>query len=224
MNAGRALLGAALVAVGIVLLLDTADVVDAGESIRSAWPVVFVFLGAAQIVAERRASAVALLLIAGGGLVLAVTTGVIDADLWSLVWPIFLIGAGVWLVLWRRAAMVSRADEITRLAVFAPGRVASRAPALRRVEVTSVFSSFRLDLTGARPDPEGTRVAATSVFGEIVIVVPKGWRVEVRGLPVFGGWDDTTSRSDVSPDSPVLRVHVLALFGGVEVRHPRHWR
>jgi hypothetical protein len=223
-NAGRALVGAALVAFGGVLLADGAGLIDAAESVREGWPLVFVFLGAAQVAVDRRLSMVSGLLIAGGGVALAVTTGAVDADLWSLVWPIMLIGAGVWLVAWRRIPVPTRADEISRLAVFAPARIASRAGALRRAEVTSVFTSLSLDLSRARLDPGGGRVAATAVFGQIVVVVPKGWRIAVRGLPIFGGWDDTTSRVETAPDSPLLRVQVLSLFGGVEVRHPRVWR
>jgi hypothetical protein len=222
-NSGRALIGAGLVAVGTILLADAAGTLDAGAWIRAGWPVIFVFLGAVQIAAERHISMVAVGLITAGGVALAVTTGVLDADVWSLVWPALLIAAGVWLVVWRIAPAVSTADEFSRLAVFAPGRVASRAPALRRVELTAVFSSLRLDLVRARLDPGGARIAATSVFGGIVILVPEGWRVTVRGLPIFGGWDDTTSRVDVGPDAPALRVQALTFFGGIEVRHPRQW-
>lgn len=224
MNAGRVLLGAVLVVFGSVVLLDTADLIDAGDSIRAGWPAIFIVLGVAQIGLERRLTIVSGLLLIAGGAALTVTTGVIDADLWALTWPILVIGAGVWLVAWRRVPVVSHDDEVTRLAVFAPGRVASRAGALRRADMTSVFSSLRLDLTRARLAPEGARVAATAVFGEVVVVVPKGWQVEVRGLPIFGGWDDTTSRLDVEAGAPRLQVQVLSLFGGVQVRHSRVWR
>jgi len=223
-NAGRALLGAALVVFGGVLLADTTGMIDATASIRQGWPLVFVFLGLAQAAVERRISMVSGFLVLGGGVALVVTTGIIDADLWSLIWPILLIGAGVWLVAWRRTPAPTDAEEISRLVVFAPGRVISRASALRRAEVTSLFSSLSLDLSRARLDPAGARIAATAIFGQVVVVVPKGWRIQVRGLPIFGGWDDTTSRADVDTGSPLLRVQVLSLFGGVEVRHPRVWR
>jgi len=164
-NAGRALLGAALAVFGGVLLADTAGMIDATASIRQGWPLVFVFLGLAQAAVERRISMVSGFLVLGGGVALVVTTGIIDADLWSLIWPILLIGAGVWLVAWRRTPAPTDAEEISRLVVFAPGRVISRASALRRAEVTSLFSSLSLDLSRARLDPAGARIAATAIFG-----------------------------------------------------------
>jgi len=203
-NVGRALLGTALVAFGAVLLADTAGLVDAAASVRRGWPLAFVFLGVAQAAVERRISMVSSFLILGGGAALVVTTGVLDADVWSLVWPILVIGAGVWLVAWRRTPAPTRADEISRLVVFAPGRVVSRAAGLRRAEVTTLFSSLSLDLSRARLDPAGARVSATAIFGQIVVLVPKGWEIQVRGLPIFGGWDDTASRVDVDPGSPRL--------------------
>jgi hypothetical protein len=58
----------------------------------------------------------------------------------------------------------------------------------------------------------------------VIVVVPHGWDVDVRGVPVFGGWDDTVSRTGIPPGAPALRVGVLTVFGGVEVRHPDRWR
>jgi len=223
-NAGRATLGAVLVALGTLLLVDAAGGADAGGIITSWWPAVFVFLGVVQVVLERRIPAVAALLIAGGAVALAATTGAVDADVWSLVWPVSLIGAGVWLVARRHVRPVSGEDEVIRLAVFAPARLRSTASRLRRIDATAVFTSLRLDLTGATLDPGGARVAATSLFGNVIVVVPHGWDVDVGGVPVFGGWDDTVSRTGVPPGAPRLRVGVLTLFGGVEVRHPDRWR
>ncbi len=224
MNSGRILIGVVLVILGGVWLLDAAGAGDAGMWIREGWPAVFVFLGAAQTVIERRVSVVSGVLVVAGAVALAVTTGAVDADLWALVWPVLLIGAGVWLVVRRRFPPVCRDAEISRLVVLAPGRIVSRAEGLRRADVTALFSALRLDLTGASLAGGRAKVAATAVFGSVVIVVPKGWQIEVRGIPVFGGWDDTTSRVDAADDAPCLRVQVLSLFGGVEVRHPRVWR
>jgi predicted membrane protein len=223
-NAGRATLGAVLVAVGALLLIDAAGGADAGRIITTWWPLVFVFLGVVQVVLERRVPAVAALLVGGGTVALLVTTGVVDADLWALLWPVLLIGAGVWLVARRHLRPVSRDDEVIRLAVFAPARLTSKAARLRRIDATAVFTSLRVDLSGATLDPAGARVAATSVFGNVVVVVPHGWDVDVRGVPVLGGWDDTVSRTGIPPGAPRLRVGVLTLFGGVEVRHPDRWR
>ncbi len=224
MTAGRVVLGVLLVGIGTVFLLDTANVIESGDAVAVWWPAILVLLGGAQIGIERRVSTVSGIVVVVGVVALLVTTGAVDADLWALVWPILLIGAGLWLVIRRRFPPLSKENAISRLAVLAPDRLASRAPAFSRGDITAILTTMRLDLTKAELAPDGAQLAATAVFGSVVVVVPKGWKVVIRGVPVFGGFDDTTSRIDVGPDAPVVRISFLTLFGGIEVRHPRRWR
>lgn len=224
-NAGRTLVGAALVAVGAVYLLDVAGVVEAGGVIGRWWPALFVALGLLQAYGERRFGAVAWVLIVGGLVLLTVSTGVFGETAWSITWPILVVLAGAWLLSgWGRLRRGQIEDpEFSRLSLFNSMKVTSRSEGLRRASLTAVFGKLRLDLTGARLDPAGARVSATSVFGHIDVIVPQGWAVEVRGLPIVGAWDDTVSRRGVGPESPRLDVHVLAVLGGVEVKHRRRW-
>jgi len=144
---------------------------------------------------------------------------------WGIVWPILLIGAGIGLLLgWGRHRMGAVDEsEISGLAVLSSARVATRSSTFRRGSVTAVLGGLTLDLTRATPVPGGASVSVTAVFGGVEVVVPPGWVVTVRGLPLFGGWDDTTDRSGRGPDSPRLEIQALVLFGGLEVKHPRRW-
>lgn len=224
-NVGRTLVGSALVALGLVYLLDVAGVLDSGGFVGRWWPLLVIGLGLLQALGERHFSPVAWVLIGGGLLLLAVSTGVFGRTAWSITWPILTVLAGLWLVSgWGRLGRGLVDDpEFARLSVLNSVRLSCRSPALRRAGVTAVFGKLRLDLTGARLDPGGARLSATSVFGHIDVIVPQGWAVEVRGLPIAGAWDDTVSRRGVGPDSPRLDVHVLAVLGGVEVKHRRRW-
>jgi len=224
-SAGRAVLGAALVALGAVYLLDVAGVIEGGEVVGRWWPVLVVALGLLQAYAEKRFSAVVWALVVGGLLLLAVTTGLFGRRAWSVTWPILVVLAGAWLLSgWGRLRRGQIDDpEFSRMSVFNSVKLASRAYGLQRVSLTAVLGKLRLDLTGARLDPAGARLAATSLFGHIDVIVPEGWAVEVRGLPIVGAWDDTVSRRGLGPDSPRLEVHVLVVLGGVEVKHRRRW-
>ena len=219
---GRLVAGAVLVGVGALFLADALDGVDAGAVIASWWPLAVIGLGVVEVVAEGRLSAGPVVLFTIGGVLLAGTTGLLGDRLWSVMWPIGLVVLGLWLVLGRRRPTITRRADVRRLAVLTAARFASRSDRFRSADLTAVLGSIRLDLTRATLRPEGARVAATAVFGSIVVVVPEGWRVRVSGLPVFGGWDDTTSRA-VLAGAPALEVRVLAVFGGVEARHPARW-
>jgi hypothetical protein len=141
------------------------------------------------------------------------------------VWPIVLILCGGGLLFgWgrRRMGTVDEA-EVTGLALLSSSRVATRSVSFRRAAVTAVLGGMTLDLTRATPVPEGAAVSATAVFGGVDVVVPPGWSVSIRGLPLFGGWDDTTARTADGPDVPRLEIQALVVFGGLEVKHPRRW-
>jgi hypothetical protein len=144
---------------------------------------------------------------------------------WAITWPILVTLAGAFLLSgWGRAHRSPGDDpQFARLSFFNSVRLASRAGDLRLVALTAVFGKLRLDLTGARPHPAGARISTAAVFGHIDVIVPEGWAVTVRGMPIMGAWDDTVSRKGVGPHSPRLDVHVLAVIGGVEVKHKPRW-
>ncbi|MBM3694498.1 MAG: hypothetical protein FJW79_00975 [Actinobacteria bacterium] len=225
MSPGRSLVGGALMTLGVLYLLDAVGVLDAGPVVSRWWPVLLVALGVVQAASERRVSVVSGVLVVGGGLLLTVSTGLLGERAWGVAWPIVVTLAGAWLLTgWGRAHRAPGDDpRFARLSFINSVRLASRATALRRVVLTAVFGKLRLDLTGARLHPAGARISAASVFGHIDVIVPEGWAVEVRGVPIAGAWDDTVSRRGVGPHSPRLRVHVLAVIGGVEVKHKPRW-
>ena len=56
-------------------------------------------------------------------------------------------------------------------------------------------------------------------FGGVEIVVPEGWRVDVKGIPLFGGWSNKTARDLVGADAPLLSIEALVAFGGLDIGH-----
>jgi predicted membrane protein len=226
MSAGRAIVGAALVAVGALFLLDAGGVVEAGDTLRRWWPLLLVVLGLLQAVSERRFGWVATVLVVSGLLLLTVSGGLFGEGAWGVLWPSLFIVAGLWVLAgWGRGRDRRGASrEVATLSLFNLVRLVNRSVGFRSGTLTALFGGIRLDLTRATLDPGGARISATAVFGSIDVIVPSGWGVEVRGLPIFGGWDDTTSRLGITADSPRLAVQVLVLFGGVEVKHPERWR
>ena len=60
-------------------------------------------------------------------------------------------------------------------------------------------------------------VELTAMFGGINLLVPQDWKVEVTGIPIFGGWENKTILN-TNPDAPVLKVKCFVAFGGIEVK------
>lgn len=227
MNGGRLLFGTLIAALGVVFLAGSAGWVDAGDVLAGWWPVAIVALGVFQMVAARRTRRSATVLILVGLGLLAVTSGVLGSDAWDYVWPAALVGVGLWILTgWgkRYGLRPSDDEEVDGIAVLGSARLATRSQNFRRASLTSILGGVTLDLTEALPVPGGAEVTITALLGGASVLVPHGWLVEIRGLPLMGGWDDTTDRAAVGPGAPRLEIQVLVALGGVEVKHSGRWR
>jgi Cell wall-active antibiotics response 4TMS YvqF/Domain of unknown function (DUF5668) len=223
---GRVLLGLVGVAIGTLYLLESADVLDAGAAIDGWWPTLIIAIGLFQIAERSRALLGPLLLIGAGTLLLLVTTDVLEGDVWSYVWPAALIVLGITAIArWAGAGPLPRDagdDVVVASGIFGGPKLTSASQAFRGASLTAVFGGVDLDLREARPAARGARITATAAFGGIDILVPRGWRIAIKGTPIFGGVDDKTEHpADLPDDAPVLQIDAFVVFGGVEVKHTK---
>lgn len=219
MNTGRAVLGTGFLAVGTLVLLEQQDVLDAGEVIADWWPVLILVAALLDLVSRppRLASATILGLI--GLVLLGVTTDLVDANVWEVVWPVALVGLGLWLLLRRPSAVdrgATREETVEVVAVFSGRRVVATAPRFRGGTATAVFGGVEVDLTEARIEGEAT-LDAVALFGGVDVEVPPGWHVVLDGPAIFGG-NESHVPPPTDPDAPTLRIRATAIFGGVEVK------
>jgi hypothetical protein len=226
LDLGRLLIGVAIVTLGVLFLLDSADVLDADKAIGNWWPMLLVAAGVFTL-AERPPSVVrGALLTAAGAVLLLFTTDVLEENAWDFIWPALLVAAGIAIAArWRGHAVLSGAreeDVVRATAVFGGPKLASTAQQFRGAWLTAIFGGITLDLRGARPAPDGASINVTTAFGGADIIVPKGWRISVRSTPIFGGLEDKTDRSEPpADDAPMLHVDAVTVFGGVEIKHAK---
>jgi hypothetical protein len=224
LDLGRLLLGATVLTLGVLFLLDSAGVLDAGDAIDHWWPALIVAAGLLTL-AERPPSVVRGALLTGAGVVLLLfTTDALDEDAWSYVWPLLVIVAGLVIIgRWSGLAIPGGAtdgDVVRSTAVFGGPHLASTSRAFRGAWLTAIFGGITLDLRDAQPAADGASINATVAFGGIDILVPEGWRISVRSVPIFGGLDDKTDHSKVPAEgAPTLHVDAVTVFGGVDIKH-----
>lgn len=227
MNAGRLLAGSLLAALGVLFFLDSLDVLDAGDTIGGWWPAAIVGLGVFHAISGNRVSGGSIALVGIGVGLLGVTTGLLGDDAWGYVWPTALVLIGLWLMVgWGKRLGTRPADdaEIDGIAVLGSALHATRSKAFQRASLTAVLGGLTLDLNEAMPVPAGAEISVTAILGSVVIMVPRGWVVEIRGLPLMGGWDDTTERAPAGSSAPRLEIQALCALGGLEVKHASRWK
>ena len=221
---GRLLVGMVIATVGVLFLLDAAGVADAGDVIARWWPSVIVAAGLLTLAERPPAYLRGAILTAGGAVGLLFTTGVLDHNAWRYVWPVAVIVAGLAVMArWSGRTISSGShpdDVISSTSMFGGAELASADQQFRGAWLTAIFGGITLDLRDAHPAAGGASVNATVAFGGIDVLVPKGWRVTVKSVPIFGGVEDGTDRSDPLPaDAPTLHIDAVTVFGGVSVKH-----
>ncbi|HSG78541.1 MAG TPA: hypothetical protein VLD62_03095 [Acidimicrobiia bacterium] len=223
LDPGRLVVGISLVMVGVVAILDGADVVGWADVVADWWPTAVIGLGVAHAATDRRVSWGSGGLVVLGALLLLGTMGVFGERGLAIVWPVLLILVGTAVIVgWSLRRTVVEEPSWSRVIVASAPRLVVRSDRFERGDLTVIAGSARVDLTRTRLDAGGGRMSVTVIAGSVEVVVPEGWRVVVRGVAVLGGWDDTTSRR-VGEDAPTLEVRALAVVGGVDVRHRRRW-
>jgi hypothetical protein len=224
LDLGRLLLGLAIVTLGVLFLLDSAEVLNADRAVDRWWPMLIVAAGVFTLL-ERPASIVRGTILTGvGAILLLFTTDVLEESAWDYVWPALLVLAGLVIVArWSGRTIpqgASEEDVVRSTAVFGGHKIVSTAQGFRGAWLTAIFGGVTLDLRDARPAADGASVNATVAFGGVDVLVPKGWRISVRSTPIFGGTDDKTDHTvPPAPDAPALHIDAVTVFGGVDIKH-----
>ncbi len=83
-------------------------------------------------------------------------------------------------------------------------------------DLTSIMGGCELDLREA--SIEGSAVLnAFALMGGIEIQVPTDWTVEVEGVPILGGFEETTLRPKDASKRLIIRGY--AIMGGLSIRN-----
>lgn len=213
------LLGAVVVLVGVLLLLDTTGVFRTRD-LLSYVPSLFVVVGVWALVRSGLRNVVGPVVLIGiGGAWQLVTLDFATVDQVVVLWPILVIAFGLSIVLGQFRSRVREIDESFTSAFAAFGGVEKRntSRAFVGADLTAVFGGTELDLRDAVIERRPAQVNAVALFGGVDVVVPREWNVRMDVLPVLGGASDDRPRREGQHEEVDLLVTGFAAFGGVSV-------
>ena len=217
MNWGRLYFGSLIVAVGTLLLLDNADVLDAGDVLSTWWPAAVIAAGLLTLVANPRHWPVAVIITAVGAAFLLSSLDIVDIS--EIIIPAAIILVGILVILGRGLGSRTEAgDRVNSFNVFSGSEIASHSKQFQGGSIAAVFGGADVDLRDALPAADA-QLDVFAAFGGVEIRVPVGWQVITRGLPIFGGIDNVTAKEQLPADAPVLPISATALFGGIDIKH-----
>jgi uncharacterized protein DUF1707 len=88
-----------------------------------------------------------------------------------------------------------------------------------RIRAFACMGGIGLDLRHATLSAPVTDIWVFALMGGVEIIVPPDVRLESDGFAIMGGFEDQLKEpASHDPNAPVIRVHGLAIMGGVEAR------
>lgn len=213
----RIWIGLLFVLVGIGFLLQQAGFIDFSSLLKTWWPIIFILIGISALLERSYSSLLTggFFMIIGALLILNQWT---DFNLLTLILPLVLISIGLAIIFSRSNKKVHVDDNIQSFSLFSTAEISSRSTNFQRGTVTTIFGSAEINLRDAII-ADGAEVEVTTIFGGVVLYLPEKVKVNIRGLPIFGGWEDKTKRNVDDVNIPLLKIHCVSIFGGLEVKN-----
>lgn len=239
-NPFRLIAGLVLLGLGLLLVLDKLGVVDRDTlpSLIDLWPVLLVVIGVrAWLNTEGIARWFGALFAVAGAALLVDSFDVLarvglgeDLEFGDLfepdnLVPVVLVIGGLFFLFGGRLnrsgdPLARGGRRVGQFTMFGGADLRPRTDDFRGGWIAAVFGGFELDLRECDSTVPESTLDALCLFGGGEIRVPEGWEVELSGLPLFGGFGSDVKRGDdAGPPKHLLKVHCVAMFGGLSVEN-----
>lgn len=248
---GGALMGVLILSAGVLFLLQNLGILDIHQ-IWNYWPLILVALGLSRMMmapgwaGRILGGSVALI----AGLWVLHNIGVIPGNIGRILWPVWVIAFGLSMLLRNRGdghrfmgqsrgtmpgnpggtmpppssafSGPATPHRINEYAIFGGSRRRIDSKEFLGGEAIAIFGGVEVDLRSAGITGDEVTIDANAIFGGVEIWVPQNWTITMRGMGIFGGFEDKTlDPVNTAPDAkrPNLVVTGAAVFGGVSVRN-----
>jgi predicted membrane protein len=226
---GRLVVGLAVIAVGLLFLLDAfglPGIHDVWHYAGEWWPLLLVLIGVTKLLnawtANERLSG--LFWIAIGGLLLAYNQGWIHFNVLNVFWPLVLILLGIRIVgralgnprFGRGAVELTNRTHAFALLSGVTRRLSTQD--FRGGDATAIMGGCEIDLRQC-DITQGTAVFDVfALMGGIELYVPGEWSLRNEGLAILGGIEDSRKETAGNP-AKVLVLRGQAIMGGIEIKN-----
>ena len=220
-SATRLVVGLGIVAVGMLLSLDSLGIADAKDYLEY-WPVILIAVGLSKIVSRRPAElAFAFCFIILGAWLLLYNLEYTDAEPWRYFWPIMLLVIGSFLVaggLRGRRSPRESEDFVRGFAMLGGFERNISSDAFKGADLTAIMGGCEVDFRQAQIANDIPEIDVFAFWGGVEVRVPQDWRLEVKVWPILGALEDATEQT---PDAggPVVRIKGAAIMGGIGIKN-----
>lgn len=216
-------LGIFLVLVGVFIILNNVGLVEMGlgELFVTYWPLLLIFAGGYNLVTNPAGRWGGVIVSLIGVFFLINNLGYVETSEYISFWPVVLILIGISLLLRSRdKANAVDKDSLNIISLFAGTNNKVISKNFKGGSSISLFGGADIDFKEAELSGGEAQLDVFVLFGGADIYVPADWQVVIKGLPIFGGWDNKTkhNREAVNRDQ-ILTISCLTIFGGIDVKN-----
>jgi predicted membrane protein len=235
----RILIGVAFIVLGILFFLQQIGFMDVsvGQIIGDWWPLVFVYIGFKDFKQKNKITNSSIIFTVLG--VLLIAYNIFDIEFWSIAFPVALIAIGINVIFNSNKHKIKsdnpfvsedfgsnfeskqiNEDYLTLSGIFSGSKHLLDAKNLKGGEITSVFGSLKVDLRNCTLANDFQGFNATVSFGEVILIVPEDWIIEMIGTPIFGEVKNVTKPVvEFSEANKIVRITYTLTFGSIKVRN-----
>jgi len=215
----RLTLGLVLIAIGVVLTLAHAGVLNV-RGLGTWWPLFLIGIGIVKLQQPledgQRAIGVALLFVGSVFQLMSILS-------FGRSWPLILIAVGA-LLLWqgvtpqtRPAPATTDANVLSEMALMGGLKRSVYASDFRGGYITAAMGGVELDLRQATIGELPACLDLVAFWGGIVLKVPPTWTVEASILPLMGGFECKAQTPLAQEREQRLVVRGHALMGAISI-------
>ena len=216
-------LGAILVACGVIYILSAFGIADIEISLDGWWTL-FIIIPCLNGLFTSRAKFGNFIGFVMGVLLLLASQNVFDYDMvWKTVVPLIIIMLGIKLIV--KTTFTSKQTENTyeekgkseNMAAFSSKKFDYTDEEITVAKIGAVFGGAECNLTGAKIK-DGSELDLFCVFGGADIIVPQNVNVKNNTFCLFGGISDKREIVAEDTDKVTLTINGFCIFGGADIK------
>ena len=212
--------GLIILAIGVGTLLSSLNIINFTTAFLDWWPLLVIATGIMVFIGNPRQFVWPLIIVVAGVLLQLRQLDIVNFNVWRVFWPILIIALGLSVIFNRTYSHknVTKKELDEQTAVFAGSKIKNESKDYKGGNITAIFGGVELDLREAAIKSEAT-INVSAIFGGVTLLVPLGWTVKSKIMPIAGGVENKTVTVKDMKNSPTLYLAGDVFCGGVEVKH-----
>lgn len=218
--------GIVLVTIGIILGLNSLNIMDIDIFFRGWWTLIIIIPCLIDFLDNKNKTGNLIGLIIGILLLLASRDIINFSLVWKLAFPTILVLIGL-SVIFKNTTLNkinSKIKEINKkkttqdkeyCSCFSGQKLDFSNEKFAGCDISAIFGGVDCNLLDSEIT-EDVVINASAIFGAVDIVVPKGVNVKVNSTSIFGGADNKVKNK--KDNQPTIYVNCTCLFGGIEIK------